>query len=142
MSRSNPRQLRPGVPAAQVVGVQWERPGAISPGRCGPVLRFPRFRPARLAFCPDGGYPCVPFGTVDSAVPAIRAEVVLSIWQRLPVLLRDTAESVGNGSSGSHFSGQSMLLRPVPRQNSKRRQDGRGSSLADRGSYVSRNDPL
>jgi hypothetical protein len=37
------------------VGVQWELPGAISPRRCGPVLRFLRCPPARLAFCPDGG---------------------------------------------------------------------------------------
>jgi hypothetical protein len=36
------------------VGAQWELPGAISLRRCGPVLRFSRFRPARLAFCPDG----------------------------------------------------------------------------------------
>ena len=37
------------------VGAQWELPGDISPRRCGPALRFHRFRPARLAFCPDGG---------------------------------------------------------------------------------------
>jgi hypothetical protein len=60
------------------VGVQWELPGAISPRRCGPVLRFSRFRPARLAFCPDGGYPWVLSGTVDSAVPGSLSEEACS----------------------------------------------------------------
>src|ERR1035441_7046248 len=60
------------------VGAQWELPGAISLRRCGPVLRFSRFRPARLAFCPDGGYPCVLSGTVDSAVPGSLSEEACS----------------------------------------------------------------
>jgi hypothetical protein len=85
--RCRPTALRPVAVYDLPEGVraQWELPAAISARTAGPVPWFPRFGPARLAFCPDGGFLCVLSGTVDSAVPAIPAEPGRSRRQRFLV---------------------------------------------------------